>query len=321
MTRSSVATFRLRALMRRSVALGVVILILSFLGRRAIASETELINKVLLFGVLVIVPLGLSVASRDKQEWNSFLLRFIARAQLPFAAMVALSFQFDYGVVAALLTTPWLILTGLMAIYGLVRLLDPPSRAVAEVSVSAGLIFVAIGGFWLIISRLGIQPMGFGETIILLTAVHFHFAGFAAPILAGLAGRTLPQPKQARLPFILVVAGLITGTPLVAAGISFSPPLALAGTLVITTALFLLSVLVIGWVVPRLRDRAAQALLIVSSLAPLVSMVLASLYAYSLVTKKLIVDIPQMARSHGIINAFGFSLCGLLAWWLLCPED
>ena len=77
----------------------------------------------------------------------------------------------------------------------------------------------------------------------------------------------------------------------------------------------------IGWVVPKLTRRTAQVLLIVSSLIPFISMVLASLYAYSLVTKKLILDIPQMAMTHGMINAFGFVFCGLFAWFLLRPEE
>ena len=33
--------------------------------------------------------------------------------------------------------------------------------------------------------------LGFGDTIVLLTAVHFHYAGFALLLLAGLAGRRL----------------------------------------------------------------------------------------------------------------------------------
>jgi hypothetical protein len=41
---------------------------------------------------------------------------------------------------------------------------------------------------------------------------------------------------------------------------------------------------------------------------------LACAYAYSIVFQKLIIDIPQMAMTHGLANAFGFALCGLLGW-------
>jgi hypothetical protein len=50
-------------------------------------------------------------------------------------------------------------------------------------------------------------------------------------------------------------------------------------------------------------------------------MALASLYAYSIVFHKLIVDIPQMAMTHGVINAFGFALCGMVAWVLLLRRE
>jgi len=49
-------------------------------------------------------------------------------------------------------------------------------------------------------------------------------------------------------------------------------------------------------------------------------MVLACLYAYSLVAKTLVIDIPHMAMTHGVINAFGFALCGLVAWSLVPPD-
>jgi hypothetical protein len=117
--------------------------------------------------------------------------------------------------------------------------------------------------------------------------------------------------------FTLVVAGVIAGTPLVATGITLSPALALAGALVFSIALALLGVLVTGWVVPAVALRSVQVLLVLSSVSTFVSMALASIYAYSIVAKKLIIDIPQMAMSHGMINATGFSFFGLLAWFIL----
>jgi hypothetical protein len=50
-------------------------------------------------------------------------------------------------------------------------------------------------------------------------------------------------------------------------------------------------------------------------------MVLASLYAYSLATHTLILTIPKMAMTHGILNAFGFVTCSLYAWSPLTPKD
>src|SRR2546427_2725107 len=39
-------------------------------------------------------------------------------------------------------------------------------------SIDAGLLYLPVGAVWFIMARLGSQPFGFGDTIVLLTAVH-----------------------------------------------------------------------------------------------------------------------------------------------------
>ena len=192
--------------------------------------------------------------------------------------------------------------------------------ALLKTCVDVGLLYLPVGGIWFVMSRLGIQPFGFGDTIVLLTAVHFHFAGFAAPILAGMAGRLLNAQKRPPALFPLAVIGIIGGTPLVAAGITFSPALALIGALVISIGLTLLAGLVIGSLLRKVEPTTGRILLGISSLSSFSAMVLACLYAYSIVAKKLIIDIPQMAMTHGLLNAFGFATCGLLAWSIIKPQ-
>jgi len=304
-----------------SAIAGTVLWEFAFFRRTSPLMETELINRILLFGVLVIVPLGLYVIARDQNDRISFFLRLATIAQ-PFGAVaVVVSIFQEQGNAAAVLAATWLVVTSLISLYGLARLSFGQTRTAAEVSISAGLIYLSVGSGWLIMARLGIQPLGFGDTIVLLTAVHFHYAGFAAPILNGLAGQMLASRSQnIRWIFTLVTVGVIAGTPLVAAGITLSPALALAGALVISLALALLSVLVIGWIVPAVASRSVQLLLVLSSVSTFVSMGLAVIYAYSIVAKRLIIDIPHMAMSHGMINAIGFSFCGLLAWSILHSE-
>lgn len=279
------------------------------------SQETRLLHAILLLGILVIIPLGLSLVSLDETE-NLVVYRAAVFLQPVGAALVFISFVFGQGILPAAMASMWLLVTGLAALLGLSRLLKPELRTASEISVSAGLIFLPIGAIWLIASRLGIQPFGFGDTIVVLTAVHFHFAGFAAPVLAGLAGRRLPKGVTLRKVFGFAVTCIIAGTPLVAAGITFSPLAALVGASIISAGLITLAILVCGWVVPSLPFRA-QLLLVISSVATLPAMVLACAYAYSIVFQKLIIDIPQMAMTHGIANAFGFALCGMLAWSLI----
>jgi len=279
-------------------------------------------QRIVLLGILVIVPLGLSLVpapqSKDRDVWIYHLALLVQ----PFGAIAAIvSFLINPDVPAAILASLWFCVTAVIALLGLWRFRLPEFRSAAEVSINAGLIYLPVGSAWLIVSRLGIQLLGYGDTIILLTAVHFHFAAYAAPLLAGLAGRKLSKYGRVDQVFKLAPIGIIAGIPLVAAGITSSPYVAFVGTILISLALFLLAILVAGWIVPSVGVLPAQILLLVSSASSLPAMTFACLYAYSIVFKKLLIDIPKMAMTHGIVNAFGFALCGLIAWAIINRAD
>jgi hypothetical protein len=303
--------------LRRLAFTGAFAWSVSLLVRTAEAFETELIERILLLGIFVIVPLGLSLTITRRGHSPPLLARSISACE-PVAAVAAfISLLLDPGTVAAALVLPWLLVTTLIAVIGLWRLLQTRLRRPAEISISAGLIYLPIGAVWLLAYRLGLHPIGFGDTIVLLTAVHFHFAGFAAPILAGLTASWPATGASKTLLVPVAVVGVIAGTPLVATGITSSPPIALVGALVISAGLLALAILNLTNVVRTLKSSIVQVLLVISSLAVLPAMALACAYAYSIVFKKLIIDIPQMAMTHGVINAFGFVLCGLAAWTIL----
>lgn len=296
---------------RISAAAGGLVWWVTLFIRTGDSAETELIQKIFLLAVFVIVPLGVALISPE-QDWIA--LRYASWFQPGAALLCFTSFVLPQGFIAGILASFWLATISLIALAGLLRILLSAPRLSLELSVNFGMLYLPIGGAWLVASRLGIQPLGFGDTMVLLTAVHFHFAGFAAPVLAGLAGRTvLAGTKQARA-IGVAGGGIVLGTPLVAAGITFSPTLALTGALIVTIGLGLLAALVIAMVVPKLHSRVAQVLLWIASISSLGAMVLACLYAYSIVTHTLIIDIPHMAMTHGLLNSFGFALCGLLAW-------
>ena len=298
---------------RISAAAGVVVWLLLLPTSTSDARETELIHKVVFFGMLVVVPLGLSLVSTDEHA-SSSLYRLAVLVQ-PVAALPAIaSFFFKTGPLAAALSSTWLILSLLVALFGLMRFKSRGLYPVEESSVDAGLVYLVVAGVWLVVYRLGIQPFDYGETIILLTVIHFHFAGFAAPILAGMGGRVLATRKHPQAMFRVSVFAIVAAMPLVAAGITFSPWLGLIGTLLLSTGLVLLAVLVAGWVSPAIGSLLSRLLLVFGALCSCAAMVLACLYSYSLATKTLIINIPTMALTHGLLNAFGFVACSLLAW-------
>ncbi|HEY3580735.1 MAG TPA: YndJ family protein [Pyrinomonadaceae bacterium] len=310
---------RVRGVARRSAAVGVVAWVLLVLAVTTDSHETELIHRVVFFAVLVIVPLGLSLAP-DEQTTGLGLYRLAVFLE-PLAGILAIaSFFFEKGTASAVLAAPWFVFTVIVALFGVTRLLSRGLFPLPETSVDAGLLYLPVGGAWLIIYRLGVQPFDYGETIILLTVVHFHFAGFAAPIVAGIAGRVLARSKVGTV-FPVIVVALIAAMPLVAAGITFSPWLGLAGTLLLSLGLVLLAVLTIARLLPAIASLSARVLLLIGALSSCVAMVLACLYSYSIVAHVLILRIPTMAMTHGLLNAFGFATCSLLAWSMLSTKE
>lgn len=305
-------------------AIGFIVWLILLFTTTADSASTELIHKIVFFAILVIVPLGLSlVAPRD----GSSLYKPAILMQ-PIAALLTIaSFFLDKGVPAAALSSAWLILTAIVALYGVTRLISRGSLfPFAESSIDAGLIYLPVAGVWLVVYRLGIQPLGYGEIIILLTVVHFHFAGFAAPIIAGMNGRVLASRDYPEKMFAFSVFAIVAAMPLVAAGITFTPVLGLFGTLLLSVGLVSLAVLTIGWVRPAISQSAIshpgkQILLILGAISSCSAMVLASLYAYSLATHTLILTIPTMAMTHGILNAFGFVTSSLFVWSRIAPKE
>ena len=308
----------LRMFARRSAAAGAIGWLLLLLTTTSDSHETELIHKIVFFAVLVIVPLGLSLVEAGEQRISAMLYRAAVLVQ-PVAAVITIaSFFFEKGVLSASLSAVWLVVSGIVALLGLSRFTVRGLYPLHESSVDAGLLYLPVAGGWLIVYRLGVQPFDYGEMIILLTVIHFHFAGFAAPIIAGLNGKMLATTghRPGKLHAFIVFA-MVAAMPLVAAGITFSPLIGLVGAILLSTGLVLLAVLTIGRVVPAIPSLSGRILLSIAALSSCTAMVLACLYAYSLVAHILILRIPTMAMTHGLLNAFGFATCSLLAWSML----
>ena len=301
---------------KRSAAGGVILWLITLLLTTSDSAPIDLIHKVLVFAVLVIVPMALSSV-----EGGSSWYKAVVVVQPVAALLTIASFFIEKGVLSATLASAWLILNILVALYGLRRLTSHGFQHLEELSIDAGLLYLPVAGASLVIYRLGIQPFGYGELIILLTAVHFHFAGFATPIITGMNGRVLANRNYPRKVFAAVIFAGVAAMPLVAAGITFSPWLGFIGALLLTVGLMLLAILTIGWVGPAVAAARWRVLLWSAAISSCAAMVLASLYAYSLAAHTLILTIPKMAMTHGLLNAFGFVTCSLFVWSQITPRE
>jgi hypothetical protein len=312
-----------------------------------------LIEQILLLAPLVTIPLGFPLIKISTQPYSQRLYRLIQISQPGCALFVVIAFLLPPGLLAGSLTLPWLGLTIMLALSALLRFrssshLDirnclksgmwsslsrllkqarkPAPRLfkqfLRDISIDIGLLYLAVGGGWLALSRLGLNPLGFGDVIVLLTAVHFHYAGFAAPLITGLTGQQLASaPNLIQKLYPIVAIGVIAGTPIVAAGITLSPFIELVGAIILATALALLAILILFVALYRIKRPLSQMLLTVSAICLIIGMLFTYIYAIGQFTGHYWVTIPAMARFHGLANALGFTLCGLLGWNTLRPQD
>ena len=142
--------------------------------------------------------------------------------------------------------------------------------------------------------------------------MHFHYAGFATATIAAVtlafAELGAPQPWFKRV--VLAVAGL---PYVVAAGFVISPGLKMGAALMFSASVAALAIFLRASS-KQVSDGMARVLLQVASGAVFASMVLSGAYAVADFAGSEALTIPQMARTHGILNVMGFCLLGLLGW-------
>jgi hypothetical protein len=286
------------------------------------------IELLFLFGPLVIVPLGMELGRVMGGEGR---LEALARRSQPVgAALAVVAMWVGPGRQAAAFALGWMMICVGMAGGGLIEFAraawgeaDRSVRATRTVRVTLAIarIDLAVGGAWLVASRMGMRPMGIQEPIGLLTAVHFHFAGFAtatiaAATLAFVEKRAADESASTRgvSTWLRGLVLMVIGMPyVVAAGFMISPAVKM-------TAAILFALSVAGLAVflracgRRAQDSTARVLLQVAAGAVFAGMILAGMYAVANFRGSDALTIPQMARTHGILNAVGFCLPALLGW-------
>ncbi len=277
--------------------------------------DVDVVDAALAMGLTVIVPYGLHLVV-PVPRWRDDLVQ----RQTP-AEMALL------GALAVIVTSAWE--TGDAIAAGLLWLLPVlgvgaatlrqfgwlPGRrrawTVGDWTALVALAWLAVGASWLVIHEAGWRPLGLDGQIVELTAVHFHFAGFAGTVIARevwTATRTA-SPRAA----LVALVGTAASPPVIAIGFAAVPVLQVVGAVTLTIGLWTAAWLTVRHVVPG-TGRAESALLTVSAASVLVPMLLASQWALGNVAGTPALSIPDMAAFHGTTNALGFSLLGLVAW-------
>ncbi|MBI4939218.1 MAG: YndJ family protein [Actinobacteria bacterium] len=272
----------------------------------------------------------------------------LRRVWLGPAVVAAVAQWLPRGIVAAVLAVPYLALTAALAGVAAVRAwtyLAPSLRAtstaaarplagraphtegsgsvthqrtagvgqrrwVVEVAVWTALATPVVGALALVAERAGVRLFGFRLSILALTVAHFHVAGFAAALVAGLVARATAAGALGTTAALCVPGG----TLLVLLGFFVGDEVELAGAAVLTAGMWAAGWLTWRDVRPHSPDRVTRGLLAASSAVLAATMVLALSWALGEATGLPHPSITWMAATHGVTNALGFALCAVLAW-------
>ncbi|GAA3452044.1 hypothetical protein GCM10018962_38770 [Dactylosporangium matsuzakiense] len=267
-------------------------------------------------GMLVVVPLGLGlIAGGDgwplRRRWVWFAGAVPGAVSLwlsrgPLATVLAAAYLAVALVLAA--GAPRWLVRGTFTNASVASAV-PGWRgwlARGDLAVATALVTPAIAGAALVAERAGLRLFGFRLDTLALTEAHFHYAGFAAALVAGLVAGGGGRAGRAAA---LAVPG---GTLIVLAGFFLGKWVEFAGAAVLTAGMWLAA-----WAArcsARGGDRAARLPLTVSGVVLAATMLLALDWAAGHVMPVPHLSLTWMAATHGVANALGFALCTLLAW-------
>jgi hypothetical protein len=265
-----------------------------------------LMSFAVLTGPVLLVPLGhrLLVGGRGR-VLDAGAACAVAAAFLPI------------GAPAAALAAGWLAATSwnlLVVVRGWWRGSRWNAEAAATVLPFA---WLPVAAGWLLASRGGVAPFGFAEPITLLTAAHFHVAGFALAALTLATLRRLPIGRWRVVGW--VVLAMVSVAPIcIATGFMTTPTLNMIGAWLLAFGVFALATCIViatrGAEPPNARRMVRFA-----AFVPVVPLVLAVIYSLGPVLGTPMPSVELMVRAHGIVNAVGFAGLGLAGFTLLAP--
>src|SRR3989338_7986377 len=275
--------------------------------------QYSMIERLLLLALLVVVPLGLILIRELYIEEETPIIFNMATVMQPISAiLVVVSFSYPLGLISGLLTLPWLVCTILIGLFGTMRLFQGKFSSIEDACISVGLIYLPIGAAWLFASRAALSIMNYQEPIVLLTAVHFHFTGFAVPLIVGFTGQFSNKDNTFKQNFFRPAAfGVILSPILIALGFIFSPLFKVFAIFLLSESLLIFSLISVTNL-PRMRSFMAQICTFISDISILIGMAFACIYGVTEFSGTPFMSMAEMASTHGAINALGFALFGLI---------
>ncbi|TDD27167.1 hypothetical protein E1218_11245 [Kribbella turkmenica] len=280
--------------------------------------------------MLVIIPLGLTLLPHPLTHPASLLRRTLTTSPHPasllprtlrsrpesvtpsprwcffFAVPGVLSLWLPRGPVSIALASVYLAGTLLLIALAAHDFLRNKRLHPREIALYTALATPSIAALALVAERSSYELFGFTLTVLSLTVAHFHFAGFAAALIAFLVAGPRTTTGDA------AAVSVPLGTGIVLLGFFLGDPVELSGAAVLTAGMWL-----VGWNLwrrSRATDRTTGVLLTTSAATLVVTMLLALSWALGHVAPTPYLPLEWMVATHGLANAVGFALCGVLAW-------
>ncbi len=270
----------------------------------------------LAFAPTIVAPIGVDLLRIEDGSFAARLYRLGATAVPIGAIAAAAAVLLPARGLSVILASTWFLVTEALCIAAILRWWANGRRLSAvQIGPVLALGYLQVGAMWLVVDRLAWRPLSLAPEIVELTAVHFHYAGFAAAIIALATLLAVPEERRA-LPRAMAWL-TFAGPPLVALGFAVWRPLQVVGAIVIAAGLLGVAHVLFWWVRPAVATTPARLLLTVAALAVVAPMLLAVHWAIAANVGWPALSIPWMARTHGALNAFGFSFLGLAGWRLL----
>ena len=272
-------------------------------------SALDLVTVLLLFGQLVVAPLGLLLVGASGDQLVEALTRG-GRFALRIGGVAAIaSLAIPRGEFSAAVAAIYLVPSLLVAAASVVRV--PAIRGPSDAAAVGAGVSLLIGALFFVLHRQDVAFAGMPELQIQLSAVHFHFVGFGLVAMAGALARRSPRLGTA------AVTLLLGGSWLTPIGLLVDSPIRVVCAAAVVAGL---AALLVG-TFPLLGDArippAARRLHFVSIAFALFVGASAAWFVIGEAMGRTHIDIGTMARLHGTFAAIGVIFCGLLGWRLV----
>ncbi len=306
----------MRAHVRPPILLGIAVWLSLALASFAPKVHLGIIEVLFLLATWIVVPLGADLVHNAGVSKSSAFRDWVLFTA---ALLSTVSFFLDNRIAAAWFASSWLLVCAGFAGDGVRRFVKSGTRSFPQFCFAMGEGYLLVAGIWLVASRAGLPLLAFREPIVLLTAVHFHFAGFASAVLAGLVDEAFVG-HRGRGVLRAALLAVVLGPAILGLAFLVGPKVKLVAALVIASGQIGLAASMVH-VGLAAKSRSGRWLLVVAGACVAAGMILAGVWAIGEYPLQAFVNIRQMAEFHGVLNGVGFVVCGMLGWTLVKGEQ